>query len=391
MDKNILLGITGGIAAYKMVEVASSLTKLGYSVNTVMTKGGREFVTPLTFQNITHNPVETELFTPPAHYQVKHISLAEKANVCLIGPATANFIGKLASGIADDLLSTIIMATNAPVLLSPSMNSNMYNNPVVQDNLKYLKDKGYKIIEPAEGDLACGYQGKGRLPEPEELVERVIAELTVSDLKEKQILITAGPTREKIDPIRYLSNLSSGKMGYSLARAACFRGANVTLISGPTNLKPPINVNVSYVESAEEMYKEVKKYNVNSDIFIMTAAVADFSPVEYQENKIKKNTVEQLSLKLKINPDILYEIGQNKRDDQLLVGFAAESKNLIKNARQKLLNKKLDMIIANDIRAFSNDENKVTIITSEQFEELPVMKKNKLADIILDRIIKMLK
>ncbi|MFW5992243.1 MAG: bifunctional phosphopantothenoylcysteine decarboxylase/phosphopantothenate--cysteine ligase CoaBC [Halanaerobiaceae bacterium] len=387
MKKNILLGITGGIAAYKMIEVARKLTKLGCSVHTVMTEAGTEFVTPMTFESITHNPVETELFTPPVHYNIKHISLAEKADLCLVAPATANFIGKIAGGIADDLLSTIIMATRAPVIFSPSMNVNMYNNQILQDNIGYIKSKGYKIIEPAEGDLACGDSGKGRLPEPEELIENVLLELKPSDLKDKSVLITAGPTREYIDPIRFLSNSSSGKMGYALAREAALHGAEVTLISGPTNITPPSTVKTfCYVESTEEMLLKVKEHLNDSDIIIMNAAVSDFRPLELQENKIKKDERDSLILKLAPNPDILTEIGHIKKKSQKLIGFAAESYNLVENAEKKLIKKNLDMIIANHIDAFSADWNEIIIMTGEDREEISRQEKTELAGIIIDRI-----
>lgn len=390
MKKNILLGITGGIAAYKMVEVASRLTKLGHSVHVVMTEGGTRFVTPLTFQSITHNSVETDLFTPPEHYNVKHISLADAADVCLIAPATANFIGKIAGGIADDLLSTIVMATEAPVLIAPSMNVHMFHNPILQDNLSYLRDKGYKIIEPGTGVLACGYQGKGRLPEPVELVERILYELRSRELAGKKVLVTAGPTREPLDPVRYLSNYSSGKMGYALARAASFRGAEVILISGPTTLTPPLGVRYISVKTAREMEHEVKKYAPEQDIIIMAAAVADYRPVEFRAQKIKKRDKQGLNLELMPNPDILAGVGKNKREGQLLIGFALESENLIENALKKLEKKNLDMIIANHISAFAGDENEVTVINSTEKEKLPRMEKSELADTIMDRVIRLI-
>ncbi len=386
MSKQVLLGVTGGIAAYKMVEVASKLTKLGYNVHVVMTKAGTEFVTPLTFESITHNPVEVDLFSPPKQYNIKHVSLADKADVCLIGPATANFIGKIAHGIADDLLTTIVLATRAKVLFAPSMNVNMYNNPILQDNLKYLKENGYKIIEPETGRLACGYEGKGRMPEPDNLVDWVINELTVKDFKGKKVFITAGPTRELLDPVRFLSNYSTGKMGYHLARTAANRGADVTLVSGPTNLKPPVNVKMYYIESALELAEKVNELICESDIIIMSAAVADFRPAEFQKNKIKKGYKDYLSLELVANPDILSNLGKSKKEGQFLVGFAAESDNILENARNKLIKKNLDMIIANDISGFGNDENEIIVITEKYIEEVPRMKKSELADIILDKI-----
>ena len=392
LKKNILVGITGGIAVYKMVEVASRLTKLGHSVHVVMTEGGSQFVTPLTFQNITRNPVETDLFTPPRHYDVKHISLADRADICLIAPATANFIGKLANGIADDLLTTIIMATKAPVLLAPSMNVNMFDNPILQDNLTYLREKGYEVLEPGTGYLACGYEGKGRLPEPAELVEYLLRHLTVKDFTGKRVLISAGPTREPFDPVRFLTNYSSGKMGYALARAAAYRGAEVKLISGPTDLNPPLGVETIYVKKALEMKETVDRLAEEQDIIIMAAAVADFRPANPQKDKIKKNgsKQEQTQIKLLSNPDILAELGRRKRPGQFLVGFAAESRDLAENARAKLQNKNLDMIIANDISnpqlGFASEENQVLIMTASSTNQLPRLNKLKLADIILDNI-----
>ncbi len=388
MKGNILLGITGGIAAYKMVDVASRLVKKGFSVNTVMTKGGTKFVTPLTFQNITHNPVNVDLFTTAVNYDVKHISLAEKADLCLIGPVTANFIGKLANGIADDLLSTIIMATKAPVLLAPSMNVNMYTNPILQDNISYLKEKGYKIIEPGSGYLACGTTGKGRLPEPVELVENIISHFTKKDYQDKKILITAGPTREPLDPVRFLSNYSTGKMGYAIAKAAKYRGAEVTLITGPSNLEIPVGIKVIQVERTEEMYQETISNFSFQDILIMTAAVADYRPLRYHKDKIKKKLKDGLSLELVSNHDILAELGKNKKTGQIVVGFAVESQDLLANAKEKLNKKNLDMIIANDVSAFASDKNEVAFITKNTFENIAEMEKTELADLILDKVLR---
>ncbi|MCF8002387.1 MAG: bifunctional phosphopantothenoylcysteine decarboxylase/phosphopantothenate--cysteine ligase CoaBC [Halanaerobiales bacterium] len=389
MEKNIVLGITGGIAVYKMVEVASRLTKENFEVYVIMTEAATKFVSPLTLQAITHNPVETDLFTPPQTYDVKHISLADRADLVLIAPATANFIGKMARGIADDLLSTIILATGAPVMVAPAMNKNMYNNPIVQDNLNYLKEKGFTIINPASGYLACGEQGQGRLPEPPVLVEHIEKQLTSDDFEGKKILITAGPTREPLDPVRFISNYSSGKMGYALARAASFRGANVNLISGPTDLPPPLGVNIVRVETGLEMEKEVNKVASDCDIIIMVAAVADFRP-EARKNKIKKTGQESLQITLNSNPDILAKRGANKSEDQLLVGFAAESQQLEDNALKKMERKKLDMIIANKINVsgtgFNSDHNQVTIYTPNMKEQIPKMNKRALADVLLDKI-----
>jgi phosphopantothenoylcysteine decarboxylase / phosphopantothenate---cysteine ligase len=389
VKKNILLGITGGIAAYKMVEVASRLIKMGHAVRVVMTEGGSKFVAPLTFQAITHNQVELDLFTPVENYGVKHISLAEWADICLIAPATANFIGKMAGGIADDLLSTLVLAANTPILIAPSMNVHMYHNPVFQDNLAYLRGKGYQIIEPEDGWLACGYEGKGRMPEPEILVEHLLLYLKPKDLAGLRVLITAGPTRESLDPVRYLSNYSSGKMGYALARSALHRGAEVLLISGPTQLTPPVGVKLIQINTAGEMEIEVNNALNREviDIIIMTAAVADFRPAQVFSQKIKKNEQEGLSLKLIPNPDILSGLGQKKTEKQLLVGFAVESENLLENAVKKMKQKNLDMIIANGISAFAADNNEVTLITPSESKKLPVMEKNELADAIWDELI----
>ncbi|AZO95207.1 bifunctional phosphopantothenoylcysteine decarboxylase/phosphopantothenate--cysteine ligase CoaBC [Halocella sp. SP3-1] len=392
MKKEILLGITGGIAAYKVVEVASRLTKMGYSVNTVMTEGGTKFVAPLTFQSITHNPVHTDLFSPPEHFNVKHISLADRADLCLIAPATANFIGKLAGGIADNLLSTIIMATKAPILIAPSMNVNMYHNSIFQDNISYLKKKGYEVIDPDKGYLACGYQGEGRLPEPELLVDLITGRLSEKDFAGKKILVTAGPTREYLDPIRFLSNKSSGKMGYALARTAARRGAEVTLLSGPVNLTPPYGVETIFIESASQLAEEVKLHSQNYDIVIMAAAVADFRPADYQKEKIKKGKqFDNFKLNMMRNSDILEGIGRHKKKRQILVGFAAESEDLLNNARDKMEKKNLDMIVANDIAGFTSDQNSVTIITNKYAKDIPLMKKTEIAGIIFDRISELLK
>ena len=390
MDKNIVLGITGGIAAYKMVEVASRLMKSGATVDVVMTESATKFVKPLTFRSITHRPVETDLFSPPNQFEVKHISLAKKADVFLIGPATANIIGKIANGIADDLLTTIITATQAPVLISPAMNVKMYNNPIIQDNLEYLQKKGYKIITSPSGYLACGDVGEGRLPEPYQLVENIKKQLTKKDLKNKKILITAGPTREKIDPVRFISNHSSGKMGYELARMASYRGADVTLISGPSQLEPPLDVEVVNINSAEEMKKEVFKRSENQDIIIKAAAVSDIKPKKYNKNKIKKRKNELSNIEIESTTDILSELGRMKVEEQILVGFAAETEDLIKNSFKKLEEKNLDMIVANDITkenaGFQSDKNEVEILTKDEQKSLALIEKKEIADIILDNI-----
>lgn len=389
MSANIVLGVTGGIAAYKSLQVASNLTKLNHNVFTIMTESAAEFINPITFHSITHQPVESKLFSNTTS-EVKHIGLADKADLFLIAPATANFIAKAAAGIADDLLTTVILATQAPIMIAPSMNVHMFENPVVQRNMQTLEDSGYHIITPDAGYLACGYTGRGRLPEPERLVEEIRRELSKKDLKNKKILITAGPTREAIDPVRFLTNHSSGKMGYALARTAAYRGAEVKLISGPTNLETPLGVELKQVESAAQMKESVFKDFKDADIIIMAAAVADYRPQSYSSQKIKKGD-ENLTLNLVRTTDILAELGRMKKKSQLLIGFAAESENLLENAGQKLRKKQADYIIANDISnqdiAFGSDKNQVSILTEEGSVRLPLLKKEKLADKIFDYIL----
>ncbi|MFW5787807.1 MAG: bifunctional phosphopantothenoylcysteine decarboxylase/phosphopantothenate--cysteine ligase CoaBC [Halanaerobiales bacterium] len=395
MKNNIVLGITGGIAAYKMAQVASTLTKRNYNVKVVMTESAAEFIKPLTFRSLTGNPVNIDLFSPPEHHDIKHVSLAKWADVILIAPATANFIGKIAGGIADDLLTTIVMATTATKMIAPAMNVNMLNNPIVRENIDYLQDKEYQIITPESGYLACGDRGEGRLPEPQNLVELIEIAISKKNLASKKILVTAGPTREPIDPVRFITNYSSGKMGYELARMAVRRGADVTLISGPTHLKPPLNTNFIEVNKAREMQKEVLDIINNQQIVIKAAAVTDYRPTKYSKQKIKKDNDSINKIDLENNPDILQEIGNQKKDEQFIVGFAAESDNLIDNAEKKLKKKNLDMIIVNDISrediGFGSENNEVTLITRDIREKLPVMKKRRLAEIILDKIVKMVK
>lgn len=389
MSANIVLGVTGGIAAYKSVQIASSLSKLNHNVHTIMTESATEFVSPLTFHSITHLPVETNLFTTSSG-EVKHIELADTADLFLIAPATANFIAKAAAGIADDLLTTVLLATQAPIMIAPSMNVHMFENSIVQRNMKVLDDFGFNIITPDAGYLACGYTGKGRLPEPERLVEEVIRQLSKKDLKNKKIVISAGPTRESIDPVRFLTNHSSGKMGYALAKAASYRGAEVKLIAGPGTEETPLGVEFTSVNTAEEMKKAVFAESEDADIIIMAAAVSDYRPKEVSTQKIKKSDSE-LILKLERTTDILAELGRRKKKSQLLVGFAAESENLLENARKKLSQKQADYIIANDISnkniAFGSDKNQVIILSEEGNTNLPLLEKEKLADQIFDYIV----
>ncbi|WP_093689523.1 bifunctional phosphopantothenoylcysteine decarboxylase/phosphopantothenate--cysteine ligase CoaBC [Sporolituus thermophilus] len=388
--KNIVLGVSGGIAAYKSVEIVSRLRKAGSSVHVIMTKSATEFVTPLTFREISGNPVVVDMWEEPKNWNVQHIALATLADLFLIAPATANIIGKIANGIADDMLSTTVMATKAPIVLAPAMNSNMYLNPIVQQNLQKLAGLGYHIIEPATGMLACGVEGPGRLPEPEIIVAKVDELLRPHGvLAGKRILVTAGGTREPLDPVRYLGNRSSGKMGYAIAEAAALRGAEVILVSGSTGLNPPRGVLVKMVETAEEMRQAVLAEYAACDVVIKAAAVADYRPKEIAEHKIKK-TGETLTLVLEKNPDILRELGALKRH-QILVGFAAETQDLLGNAQEKLAKKNLDMIVANDVTlpgaGFNADTNIVKLIYRDgSVEELEQMPKKRVAEIVLDRI-----
>lgn len=393
-DKCIILGITGGIAAYKVPDLVSRLSKVGADVHVIMTESAAEFITPLTLQTISRNRVTTGLFEAPREWEVHHISLADRADLLAVVPATANVIGKVRAGIADDILTTTIMATRAPVLFAPAMNVHMYANPIVQDNIKVLSSYGYHFIEPATGLLACGYEGKGRLPETDQIFQK-ISDLLASpnDLTNQTILITAGPTREYIDPVRFLSNGSTGKMGYAIAEAAVSRGAEVILISGPVNLPVPVGVNFVPVISAQEMFDAVVEHYDQADVVIKSAAVADYHPREKLGSKLKKGSADW-SLELTRNPDILHYLGQNK-GDRILVGFAAETDNLIKNAEKKVREKNLDFIVANDVTlagaGFGTDTNIVKFLYKDgQAEQLDKMDKKEVAHQILNRILKIL-
>jgi len=387
--KEIVLGVTGGIAVYKAVELLRLLTKAGASVHVVMTRAATEFVTPLTFQTLSGNPVHLELFNLISEQQIGHISLAERADLFIVAPATANFIGKVAGGIADDLLSTAIMATNAPVLIAPAMNVNMYQNPIYRENEARLKGHGYLFVAPACGMLACGYEGEGKLQDPQVILEEAITALTRKSLAGERVLITAGPTREEIDPVRFISNHSSGKMGYAIARQARLRGADVTLVTGPTAIDTPFGVDVVQVESAAQMREAVLARLETTDIVIKAAAVADYRPKLRAEMKVKK-TVAQLAIELEKNPDILAELGSRK-EGRLLVGFAAETEDLVANATLKLTQKNLDLVVANDVSqegaGFNVDTNIAKLLYRDgRVEELPMMEKDELAGIILDRV-----
>lgn len=367
-SKRVLIGVSGGIAVYKALDVISKLRKNDIEVKVIMTKSSTEFVTPLSFQSLSQNPVVTDMFDEPKAWEIQHISLAKWADLVVIVPATANIIGKVANGIADDMLSTTIMATKAEVVFCPAMNTNMYENKVVQKNIATLKDLGYGFINPASGRLACGDTGRGKLEDTQIIVEKIIEKLSLEnkDLEGKNILVTAGPTIVPIDPVRYLTNRSTGKMGYEIAKEARDRGANVTLISGPTALEVPKGINFIRVNTNEEMFNVVLDNFKNSDIVIKSAAVADFKVKEYSKEKIKK-TNSNLNIEFKRDKDILETLGKEKTN-QIIVGFAAESNNIIENAKSKLKRKNIDYIVANDITSsdtgFASNDNKVTIISS---------------------------
>ncbi|MEG0904984.1 MAG: bifunctional phosphopantothenoylcysteine decarboxylase/phosphopantothenate--cysteine ligase CoaBC [Cellulosilyticaceae bacterium] len=390
MNKHILIGVTGGIAVYKVLDVASKLRKLGYDMNTIMTKNACEFVNPLSFETLTNNYVVTDTFERPHKWEVEHIALAKKADLMLIAPATANIIGKVAHGIADDMLSTTIMAARCPVVFAPAMNTAMYENIIVQENIAYLKSKGYLFIEPESGWLACGDVGSGKLPTPDTIVSYVTKQLEIEkDLEGKHILLTAGPTIEAIDPMRYITNHSSGKMGYAIAKQAASRGAEVVLISGPTQLECPQGVKCIDVKSARDMYEAVHNHFEWADAVIKTAAVADYRPENESSHKIKKDG-RSLTLNLTPNPDILKSLGEQKKH-QILVGFAAETENVIAYAKEKIEKKHLDFIVANNIAqsgaGFKGDTNIATLIKSDgEMIAYPQMTKNELGDRILSEV-----
>jgi len=386
----IILGVTGGIACYKAVELVRLLVKADFKVRVIMTRGAMEFVTPLTFQTLSGHPVATETFDLTQESEIGHINLADNADLFVIAPATANVIGKIASGIADDLLTTVLMATQAPVLISPAMNIHMYENPILQENLRKLRRIGYHIMEPADGYLACGYEGKGRLPDPEKILEEIEGLLKKKDLSGEKLLITAGPNREPLDPVRYISNRSSGKMGYALARAAVRRGAEVALVSGPTALEPPVGVRLIAVITAADMHEAILKEYGQCTAVIMAAAVSDYHAASVAEKKIKRGKG-PIELRLEPNPDILKELGQNKHG-KWLIGFAAETEDLAANAQTKLREKNLDIVIANNVAetgsGFDGDTNIATIVDRTGVTRaLPMMSKEELADRIYDHFL----
>lgn len=398
MKKHVLIGVTGGIAAYKILDVESKLRKLGYEMNTIMTKNACEFVQPMAFQTISNNYVVTDTFERPHKWDVEHIALAKRADIMLIAPATANVIGKIAHGIADDMLTTTVMAAKCPVIIAPAMNTAMYENEIVQENIAYLKSKGYLFIEPVSGMLACGDVGSGKLASPDEIVEFIektleealVQEAVNEDLKGKHILVTAGPTVEAIDPFRYITNHSSGKQGYAIAERAAKRGAEVVLVSGPVQIKAPEGVEVISVNSARDMYAAVHEYFDWSDVVIKAAAVADYRPRVESQHKVKKSGHDDMTLELVRNPDILQSLGEIK-SHQVLVGFAAETDNVVEYAMQKIAKKHLDFIVANNIArqgaGFKGDTNIATIIEANgQITETGQMSKHALGDAILDKV-----
>jgi len=390
-DKNIILGVSGGIAVYKAVEIVSRLKKAGAIVHVIMTEAAAKFVTPLTFREMSGNPVVVSMWNETTNWNVEHIALATLADAILIAPATANIIGKAANGIADDMLLTTLMATKAPVFFSPAMNTNMYLNPIVQANMKTLQDIGYHLIQADSGQLACGTSGIGRLPAPEAVVSVLMDHFNETlSLRGKKVLVTAAGTREPIDPVRYIGNRSSGKMGYAIAEEAATRGAEVVLISGPSALETSSGIRLIKIETALQMRDAVKEEFIDSDIIIKAAAVADYRAASIAENKIKKDS-STLTLILEKNPDILFELGQMKQDNQILVGFAAETQNLLEFAKKKLHKKNLDYIIANDVSlanaGFNTDTNIIKIIDRDGgIEDFPLLRKDLLAKIILDKI-----
>lgn len=388
--KTVLIGVTGSIAAYKMANVVSALIKKGANVHVLMTKNATNFINPITFETLTGNKCIVDTFDRNFQYNVEHVSLAKQADVVLVAPATANVIGKLANGIADDMLTTTVMACTCPILVSPAMNTNMYNNKIVQDNMRKLENYGYTMIEPDSGRLACGDVGAGKLPGEDILIKNVERYLCpVQDMAGLNMLVTAGPTVEAIDPVRYITNHSTGKMGYAIANAAAARGASVTLVSGPVMIKAAPAVSVVDVVSADDMFNTVRECMDSQDIIIKAAAVADYTPEVTADNKIKKSD-DDMSLKLKRTQDILKYIGENKRENQFVCGFSMETEKLEENSRAKLIKKNVDMIAANNLKVegagFGVDTNVITLITRDDTIELPIMSKVEAADEILNKI-----
>ena len=386
-NKNITLGVTGAISAYKALELSRLLIKGEATVRPVMTKAAAEFITPLSLSTLCRNPVSSSLFDLTNETRISHIDLAQKTDLVIVAPATANFIGKAASGIADDLLTTITLASCAPVLIAPSMNSRMWENPIVKENVKKLQKGGYLFVGPESGELACGYEGKGRLASVENILDAAREALSPKDLKGEKVLVTAGPTREAIDPVRFVSNASSGRMGFSIAKAARSRGAEVVLVSGPSYLPIPAGITHVPVVTAEEMLDASIRYFTQSTIVIMAAAVADYRPAKSYPTKVKKEAT-SLAIEMERTADVLKYMGSHKKNGQLLVGFALETDNVEENARKKLKEKNLDLVVANTPAGLDSDFNQVTILTPQgKKEELQPLKKEEVADRILDRVV----
>ena len=389
--KTVLLGVTGSIAAYKIAYLASALKKLHAEVHVLMTKNATNFITPITFESLIGTKCLVDTFDRNFQFQVEHISIAKKADVAMIAPASANVIGKLAHGIADDMLTTTLMACKCKKFISPAMNTNMFENPILQDNLKTLEHYGYEVIQPASGYLACGDTGAGKMPEPETLLSYILREIAKEkDLEGKKVLVTAGPTQEAIDPVRYITNHSSGKMGYALAKAAMLRGAEVTLVSGPCSITPPPFVKVVPVVTAKDMFDAVTSVSAEQDIIVKAAAVADYRPLKVFDEKVKKKN-EEMSIALEKTDDILNYLGEHRTKEQFLCGFSMETQNMIGNSRAKLGKKHLDMVAANNLKVegagFQGDTNVLTLITQDEDVSLQLMSKEDAANVILDKIL----
>ena len=392
--KTALLGVSGGIAAYKAAALASALVKQHAAVEVVMTENATEFITPLTFEQLTGRRVMVDTFDRNFSHQVEHIALAERTDLVIVAPATANVCAKFAHGLADDMLTTTVLACRCPKLIAPAMNTNMFENPVTQDNLKLLEHYGWEIIPPASGRLACGAVGKGKLPEPEVLLDYVMRFLAMPhDLEGKKVLVTAGPTQEALDPVRYLTNHSSGKMGCAIAKMAMLRGADVTLVCGPLSVTPPPFVKIVNVVSAQDMFDAVTALAPKSDLIFKAAAVADYTPAEYNDQKMKKSD-NDLSIPLKRTQDILKYLGEHRTDGQVICGFSMETQNMIENSKRKLQSKNIDMIFANNLKTegagFGVDTNVITVITKSEVKELPLQSKESVANAILDACLKLL-
>lgn len=391
--KCVVLGVTGGIAAYKACELTSRLRKAGAQVYVIMTKNACQFVAPLTFETLSNHPVATDTFARPETWEVEHVALAKRADVFVIAPATANILAKMACGLADDMLSTTVLATRAPVLVAPAMNTGMWDNPATQENVERLQQRGVHFIGPEGGFLACGDTGAGRMSEPKDIFDAIEKLLAMQqDLAGLSVLVTAGPTQERLDPVRFITNRSSGKMGYAIAAAAAARGASVTLVTGPTSLPIPQGVNAVRILSTQELYGQMLALCPKMDVVIQAAAPADFTPETVADQKIKKQGNEPLVIRLTQTPDVAAAVGKTKKEGQTLVGFAADTNDVLQNAQKKLAKKNLDLIVANDVTApgagFDVDTNIVTFVTQDGLEKLPKMKKAEVADTLLDRILR---